>query len=242
MDPSFNWGRNSVPNKVNIHRPPTATIPAMPTDIFRWAWHLSKKATDFPLMKRTKKLFFSRTFRFSNMDDMTGTKVNVNNKAPNKANPKVYANGENIFPSTFWKEKIGISAVIIMSLEKNTARAFSLAVCRISPIFDIRLKVGIPTSLAFRSSATNIPSTMTTAPSIIIPKSMAPMESRLADMPMTRKQIKANSRAKGITTATTTVVRQSAMNINTMNVTNKMPSTRLRDTVWTARFTRFSRS
>ena len=39
-----------------------------------------------------------------------------------------------------------------------------------------------------------------------------------------------------------TVVRQSAMNINTMNVTNKMPSTRLRDTVWTARFTRFSRS
>ena len=137
---------------------------------------------------------------------------------------------------------MGINAVIIISLEKKTALAFSLAVFRISPIFDIRLKTGIPTSLAFRSRATNIPSTITTAPSIMIPKSMAPIESRLADIPITCKQIKANNRDKGIMTATTTVVRQSAIKMNTMKVTNSMPSTRLCVTVCTARSTRSSRS
>ena len=95
---------------------------------------------------------------------------------------------------------------------------------------------------AFLSKATNTPSTITTAPSIIIPKSMAPIESRLADIPITRKQINANKRANGITTATITVVRQSAIKINTINVTNNIPSIRLCVTVFTARFTKSSRS
>ncbi len=90
--------------------------------------------------------------------------------------------------------------------------------------------------------ATNTPSTITTAPSIIIPKSMAPIESRLADIPITRKQINANNKANGIITATITVVRQSAMKINTINVTNNIPSIRLWVTVFTARFTKSSRS
>ena len=193
-------------------------------------------------MKWTKRLFFSRTFFFSNMDDMTGTSVNVKISAPSKAKPNVYAKGENIFPSTFWKEKIGIKAVMMISLEKNTAFALSLAVWRISPILDITLNAGIPTSFAFLSKATNTPSTITTAPSIIIPKSMAPIESRLADIPITRKQINANNKANGIITATITVVRQSAMKINTINVTNNIPSIRLWVTVFTARFTKSSRS
>lgn len=36
---------------------------------------------------------------------MTGTKVNVNNKAPNKANPKVYANGGEHLPFHFLEGK-----------------------------------------------------------------------------------------------------------------------------------------
>ena len=176
------------------------------------------------------------------MEDITGTNVNVKIKAPNNAKPSVYAKGENIFPSTFWKEKIGINAVMIINLEKKTAFALSFAVLRINPILDITLKAGIPTSLAFLSKATNTPSTITTAPSIIIPKSMAPIESRLADIPITRKQINANKRANGITTATITVVRQSAIKINTINVTNNIPSIRLCVTVFTARFTKSSRS
>jgi len=71
---------------------------------------------------------------------------------------------------------------------------------------------------------------------------MAPIESRLADIPITRKQINANKRANGITTATITVVRQSAIKINTINVTNNIPSIRLCVTVFTARFTKSSRS
>jgi len=126
---------------------------------------------------------------------------------------------------------MGISAVMIISLEKKTALAFSLAVLRIRPIFDILLNTGIPTSFAFRSRATNIPSTITTAPSIMIPKSIAPIESRLADIPIMCKQIKANNRANGIMTATTAVVRQSAIKINTMKVTSNMPSTKLCVTV-----------
>ena len=71
---------------------------------------------------------------------------------------------------------------------------------------------------------------------------MAPIESRLADIPITRKQINANNKANGIITATITVVRQSAMKINTINVTNNIPSIRLWVTVFTARFTKSSRS
>ncbi len=176
------------------------------------------------------------------MAESTGTRVKVNTKAPNKAKPSVKASGENIFPSTFWKEKIGISAVMIISLEKKTAFALSLAALRINPIFDMTLNAGIPTSRAFLSRTTKIPSTITTAPSIIIPKSMAPMDNKLADIPIIRRQMKANNNANGMTTATTTVVRQSAININTMKVTNRMPSIRLRVTVLTARSTKFSRS
>ena len=40
-------------------------------------------------------------------------------------------------------------------------------------------------------------STITTAPSTMMPKSMAPMDSRLAEMPRTSMQVKANSSDKG---------------------------------------------
>ena len=117
--------------------------------------------------------------------------------------------------------------MIIINLEKNTAFALSLAVLRISPIFDIRLNAGIPTSYAFLSSATKTPSTITTAPSMMMPKSIAPIESRLADIPIALRQIKAKSSANGITMPTITVVRQSAIKIKTINVTNNIPSIRL---------------
>ena len=127
---------------------------------------------------------------------------------------------------------------MMINLEKNTA----FAVCRIIPILLITLKAGIPTSRAFLSSVTNNPSTITTAPSIMMPKSIAPIESRFALIPIARRQMKAKSSANGMMIDTTTVVRQSAIKINTMKVTSKIPSIRLRVTVCTARSTRFSRS
>ena len=131
---------------------------------------------------------------------------------------------------------------MMISLEKNTAFARSFAVCRIIPILLITLKAGIPTSRAFLSSATNSPSTITTAPSMMIPKSIAPIESRFAHIPIARRQMKAKSSANGMMIDTTMVVRQSAINISTMKVTNRIPSIRLWVTVCTARSTKFSRS
>ena len=43
----------------------------------------------------------ARGYNRRNIEDRTGTSVKVKIKAPSSANPNVYANGENIFPSTF---------------------------------------------------------------------------------------------------------------------------------------------
>src|SRR5690606_6513488 len=73
------------------------------------------------LMNRVKKVCFSDTFLLSSIELRTGTRVRVNIRAPNKANPRVHARGENIFPSTFSEEKMGINAEMMISLEKKIA-------------------------------------------------------------------------------------------------------------------------
>ncbi len=68
---------------------------------------------------------------------------------------------------------------------------------------------------------------MTTAPSIIIPKSTAPRDRRLALMPAIFRHRNANSSDSGMTMETISVVRQSAINRNTITVTKIIPSIRL---------------
>ena len=94
------------------------------------------------------------------------------------------------------------------------------------------LNRSMPTSWALWSSTTKMPSTITTAPSMMMPKSMAPMLSKLALIPFSRRQIKAKSSASGMTMLTVSVVRQSAINSSTITVTSTMPSMRLWMTVW----------
>ena len=72
---------------------------------------------------------------------------------------------------------------------------------------------------------------MTTAPSIIIPKSTAPSDSKLADIPFIFRQRNANNKASGMMIDTINVVRQSAMKINTIRVTRIIPSNKLCITV-----------
>ena len=60
---------------------------------------------------------------------------------------------------------------------------------------------------------------------------MAPKESRFADIPISLKQIKENKSDRGITIETISVVRQLNINSDTIKVTNKIPSTRLCNTV-----------
>ena len=71
-------------------------------------------------------------------------KVKVKINAPSNANPNVNASGENILPSTFWKEKMGKSEVMIISFEKKIAFPSPVPVCFIQPAFAILLKRSIP--------------------------------------------------------------------------------------------------
>ena len=118
-----------------------------------------------------------------------------------------------------------------MSFEIRIDFPISAPVSFMRPSFEILLKRVMPISTALWSRATKIPSTITTAPSIMIPKSIAPIDRRFADIPFNLRQMKAKSSARGIIRETTIVVRQSAMKIRTIIVTKIIPSIRLCKTV-----------
>ena len=65
----------------------------------------------------------------------------------------------------------------------------------------------------------------------MMPKSTAPMDSRLADLPRAKSTPKANSRASGMLIATITAVRTLPRNMSRMAVTRAMPTTRFSWTV-----------
>src|SRR5690606_40413909 len=99
--PSFSWGRNSVPNQRVEKIAAIKQIPAIIRESFLFENVHEKLLATVLLTNRVKKFSFSFTFFFSISEHKRGTRVNVNISAPNKANPKVQARGENIFPSTF---------------------------------------------------------------------------------------------------------------------------------------------
>ena len=76
-------------NNVKHHKPAAATKVAIPIVAFLWAWQRSNIETDVRFTHDKKGLCFSRTFFFNSIDESTGTSVNVNIKAPSKANPNV---------------------------------------------------------------------------------------------------------------------------------------------------------
>ncbi len=111
----------------------------------------------------------------------TGTSVNVTSKAPTSALTTVLASGEKIRPSTRCSEKIGKYAAMMMSSENSVGRATSEAA------LNTRSASGtsgseMPCSCV-GESLWNECSTRITAPSTMMPKSTAPIESRFADMP-----------------------------------------------------------
>ncbi|MNY40340.1 hypothetical protein D3C86_1750770 [compost metagenome] len=119
--PSFSGGRNSVPSqRVEITVNPKESPAINKVSFLRLKVHLNPRSMVL-FTKRVKKFSFSRTFFFSRMELKTGTSVRVKINAPSKAKPSVHANGENIFPSTFSKAKIGSKAEMMISLEKKIA-------------------------------------------------------------------------------------------------------------------------
>ena len=74
-------------------------------------------------------------------------------------------------------------------------------------------------------------STITTAPSTIIPKSIAPIDSRFAGMFAQSRQMNENSSANGMVTATMSAVRTLNRKRPSTTSTSTMPRTRFRSTV-----------
>ena len=124
------------------------------------------------------------------------------------------------------RKKNRSNAEIMMSLEEN-----SFTHC--APVIFINPSLGLNFSIPFYvhddRGATKIPSTINSA--IYNPKIYRSEEIRFALMPFNFSIKNANNKDKGMTAATTTVVRQSAINKNTITVTSIIPSTRLCITV-----------
>ena len=74
-------------------------------------------------------------------------------------------------------------------------------------------------------------STMMTDESTMMPKSTAPIDSRLADLPRRNSTEKANSSASGMLMATISAVRTLLRNMSRMTVTRPMPTSRFSVTV-----------
>ena len=85
-------------------------------------------------------------------------------------------------------------------------------------------------------------STMMTVASTMMPKSMAPIDSRLADSPLSTRTTTANSSAKGMVAETISALRRSPRNSHWIRNTRQTPITMLCSTVLVVTSTRTLRS
>ena len=85
-------------------------------------------------------------------------------------------------------------------------------------------------------------STMITVASTMMPKSMAPIDSRLADSPLSTRMTTANSSAKGMVAETISALRRSPRNSHWIRNTRQTPITMLCSTVLVVTSTRTLRS
>ncbi len=103
----------------------------------------------------------------------------------------------------------------------------------------LRLKADLPTC---RSIVPAMPSTMMTAPSTMIPKSMAPRLMRFAHTPKMRIMMNAKSSDSGMTDAVMMPPRRLPMMSTSTKTTMRAPSMRLRAMVLVVRSMRLVRS
>jgi len=111
------------------------------------------------------------------------------------ASEMVTAMGRKSFPSMRWKVRMGTYTVMMMSTAKVRGRATSMAACWTSRT--TRRPVGLCCERWRRMF-----SVMMTAPSTMMPKSMAPRDRRLAGMPRRSMKMKAKRRESGMVTVT----------------------------------------
>ena len=128
--------------------------------------------------------------------------------------------GPNSWPSGPLMVNSGMKAQTMISVEKNRARSISPE-CAEDPLLERQLGV-----FAGGQVAVDVLHHDDRAESTMMPKSTAPMESRLADLPRRNSTENANSSASGMLMATISAVRMLLMNMNRITVTRTMPMIR----------------
>ena len=115
---------------------------------------------------------------------------------------------------------------MMISMENKVGRPTSLVACRMSDLRSLSL---MPSPRSARRCM--MFSITITAPSTMMPKSMAPRLSRLAGTPKIFKPKKVASSDSGITTTTASVARRLERNRYSTSDTSNAPSTRFLNTV-----------
>ena len=168
---------------------------------------------------------WGRFFRNRNQQS-NGTSVSEKSSEPTSAEVTVHAIGAKIRPSWRCNVKIGMCATMMMSMEKNVGRPTSAAAFRTRSRTLLR-SVEWSCSESFRKMF----SITITAPSTMMPKSIAPRESRLAGMPRHVRPMNVASSDSGIISATMNAARRLPRNSSSTNVTSIAPSARFLKTV-----------
>ncbi|SVJ79532.1 Uncharacterised protein [Klebsiella pneumoniae] len=170
-----------------------------------------------------------------------GTKVTERIIAPSSAVTTVNAIGWNIFPSTPVRAKIGRYTTMMMIWPKTSARRASLDAAKTSWKRSARVSWRPWWAWAWARRRMAF-STITTAPSTMMPKSSAPRLIRLALTLLPTIPVKVNSIDSGMMVAVINAARMLPRNRKSTAITSAAPSTRFFFTVATALSTRVVRS
>ena len=154
-----------------------------------------------------------------------GTKVIDRIIAPSSASTTVTAIGWNMRPSTPVSAKIGRYTTMMISCPNSSGRRASCAAAKTSWKRSPRVSGRPSRAWACASRRTQF-STITTAPSTMIPKSRAPRLIRLALTFWLTMPLKVNSIDSGMTIAVSTAARRLPRNRNSTAITSTAPSTR----------------
>ena len=153
--------------------------------------------------------------------------------APIRAKENDSAIGRNILPSTPESERIGMNTIKIMICPKMADFIIILELSMV--ISSLTWFSSIPFNPAkrflFTANWWTVNSTMITAPSMMIPKSIAPRLIRFADKPKMYIMLMPNSRLIGITDATISPDRRLPSSNTTTKITIRAPRVRFSTTV-----------
>ncbi len=188
-----------------------------------------------------KKLSCSETLPVTSRATAAGTNVSDRMLAPVNAISTVKAIGVNIFPSTPVSVRIGRYTTAIMNVPNRLGRITSRDPARMVSKRSWRSSTR-PSRCCSVASRRRQFSTMMTAPSMMMPKSMAPRLIRLALTLFATMPVMVNSMDSGITHAVAIAALKLPRIKNRTTITRRAPSMRFLWTVATVASTRRARS